>query len=60
MLDYASNALIYLPVEEIKNSLEANYPDKNQEDLLKEKLSLDITPEEFWDVSILTFQLIIY
>ena len=49
MLDYASNALIYLPVEEIKNSLETNYPDKDQEELLKEKLGLDITPEEFWE-----------
>lgn len=48
MLDYASNALIYLPVEEIRNSLETNYPDKDQEELLKEKLGLNISPEEFW------------
>ena len=56
MLDYASNALIYLPVEELQNNLIKNYPDYNQSSLLKEKLALDINPDEFWEQVKTNFQ----
>jgi len=49
MLDYASNALIYLPVEEIISNLISNYPDRDQEELLFEELGLEISPEKFWE-----------
>lgn len=49
MLDYTSNALIYLPVEEIISNLINNYPDREQEELLKTELGLEITPDEFWE-----------
>ena len=49
MLDYAANALIYLPVEEIKARLEFNYSEWDMVDLLNEKLGLEIGLEEFWE-----------
>jgi hypothetical protein len=49
MLDYAANALIYLPVEVIQTNLNVNYPDTDQEDLLNQVLGLDISPDEFWE-----------
>jgi hypothetical protein len=49
MLDYASNAMIYLPVEEIRLNLVSNYPDRDQGDLLKEKLGLDMSPDELFE-----------
>jgi len=48
MLDYAANALIYLPVDIIKSKLISNYPEKDLEKLLNEKLELEITVDEFW------------
>ena len=48
MLDYAANALIYLPVEVIISNLINTYPEKDLEELLFEKLELEITADEFW------------
>ena len=48
MLDYAANALIYLPVEVIISNLINTYPEKDLEELLLEKLELEITADEFW------------
>ena len=48
MLDYSSNALIYLPVEEIKTILNSTYPEKNEIELFKEELGLEVNPEEYW------------
>jgi hypothetical protein len=56
MLDYASNALIYLPVEEIISSLNSNYPNRNQDELLKEELGWDGSLEEFWEQVKTNFQ----
>ena len=56
MLDYASNALVYLPVEKIRNSLETNYPNTDQGALLKEKLDLNISVEEFWEKVKINYQ----
>jgi len=49
MLDYASNSLIYLPVEVIISNLISKYPDRDQEELLFEKLGLEMSPEKFWE-----------
>ena len=35
MLDYASNALIYLPVEDIISNLTSNYPDRDHRGTIK-------------------------
>ena len=35
MLDYASNALIYLPVEEIISKLTSNYPERELRRIVK-------------------------
>ena len=40
MLDYASNALIYLPVEEIISKLNSNYPDREIEELLSDEFGI--------------------
>jgi hypothetical protein len=49
MLDYASNALIYLPVEVIRSNLISNNPNQDIDALLKHKLGLDISSEEYWE-----------
>ena len=49
MLDYASNALIYLPVEEIISNLIINYPDQDLEELLKSELGLETSSDEFFE-----------
>ncbi len=49
MMDYASNLLVYIPVEKIISSLTFTYPAKDQEELLKEELGLEISPDEFWE-----------
>jgi hypothetical protein len=50
MLDYASNAQIYLPIEDIKTILTSTYPNRDQEELIKDKLGLEISPDEFWEL----------
>ena len=49
MLDYASNAIIYLPVDEIKSNLIINYPDQNLEALLSNKLGVETSSVEFFE-----------
>lgn len=49
MLDYASNAIIYLPVEEIISNITLNYPGRDVEELLQDELGLEISLEEFWE-----------
>ena len=49
MLDYASNALIYLPVEEIISNLIINYPDQDLEELLKSELGVETSSDEFFE-----------
>ena len=49
MLDYASNALIYLPVEEIISNLTINYPGQDMEDLLKSELGVETSSNEFFE-----------
>jgi len=48
MLDYASNALLYLSFEEIKSILSSNYSERDLKRLLFEELGLEIDPEEFF------------
>jgi len=56
MLDYASNALIYLPVEEIVSNLIKNYPETELEELLADKLGVETDPIEFWQLVETNFQ----
>ena len=49
MLDYASNALIYLPVEEIVSNLKVKYPDREMEDLLNNELGVEKSSDEFFE-----------
>jgi len=49
MLDYASNALIYLPVEEIVSNLKVKYPDRDMEDLLNNELGVEKSSDEFFE-----------
>ena len=49
MLDYASNALIYLPVEEIISNLKINNPDRDMGELLKNELGVEISSDEFFE-----------
>ncbi|MBZ2165900.1 hypothetical protein [Methanobacterium spitsbergense] len=49
MMDYASNLLVYIPVEKIISSLTFTYPTMDQNELLKEELGLEISPDEFWE-----------
>ncbi len=49
MLDYASNALIYLHVEEIISNLRINYPDQDMDELLKNVLGVETSSEEFFE-----------
>ncbi len=50
MLDYAANAVVYWPVEEIKSKFEARCERarENPEDVLGEFLDEESNPEEFW------------
>ena len=50
MLDYASNAQIYLPVEDIKTILTSTYPNCDQEELINDILGLEISLDEFWEL----------
>ena len=50
MLDYASNAQIYLPIEDIKTILTSTYPNCDQDELIKDILGLEISPDEYWDL----------
>lgn len=56
MLDYASNALIYLPVEVIVSSLGETYPETEIEELLADKLGVETDPTEFWQLVETNFQ----
>ena len=49
MLDYASNALIYIPVEEIISNLLVNYPDMDMEELLRDELGVETSSDEFFE-----------
>ena len=49
MLDYASNALIYLPVEEIISNLTINYPGQDMEELLNNELGVITSSDEFFE-----------
>lgn len=45
MLDYAANAVLYLPVEEIREKIDAQYGDLSlNEDFLED----DVDEERFW------------
>jgi hypothetical protein len=50
MLDYAANAIVYWPVETIRNKFEANYEGNHvdPETSLTEVLGTDIDQAEFW------------
>ena len=48
MLDYASNAVVYLQVEEMMNSVESNFQGHEMGDILSYKLGFDGNPDEFW------------
>ena len=48
MLDYASNAPIYLPVEDIISNLILKYPNQNMEELLKNELGVETSSDEFF------------
>jgi hypothetical protein len=56
MLDYASNSLIYLPVEEIISNLIKNYPKTELDELIRTKLELEMDPEEFFQLVKTNFQ----
>lgn len=48
MLDYASNAVVYLQVEEMMSSVESNFSGHEMGDILSYKLGFDGDPDEFW------------
>ena len=47
MLDYAANAVVYWPVEDLRSQLRENRADPKQ-DLMDFLEDPDIDPEEFW------------
>ena len=51
MLDYAANAVVYWPVDEIIARFEATCleEDKDPEDILGDFLQGDVEPEDFWE-----------
>jgi len=49
MLDYASNALIYLPIEEIISNLVTNYPGQDMGELLKNELGVETSSDEYFE-----------
>jgi hypothetical protein len=48
MLDYVSNAVVYLQVEDMMNSVESNFSGHEIGDILSYKLGFDGNPDEFW------------
>ncbi len=53
MLEYAANAVIYLPIEKIRALFEANYEalGKDPEVVIAEYLGPDVDQEGFWDTA---------
>lgn len=47
MLDYASNALIYLSMDEIRSSAMSNFEGQDMDDVLEEELGYDLGSEKF-------------
>jgi len=48
MLDYASNAVVYLQVEEMIANVNLNFPDLDMANILCHELEFEGDPDEFW------------
>ena len=49
MLDYASNAVYHLSVDEMASNVKSHFPGQDMEDVLSSELEFEGDPEAFWE-----------